>query len=285
MLNIAILLFLSGLLAGAVNFFVNYLELPFPKNTLLKDGEGDWPKPRTLWTAILGYAIVGIAGSFLTPLIDAIIGGLKGLELTNNIPKNPLYNYILFGYGLVFGYSTTRLLLSILDSIIKRLSKAEATIVNLNDIKEDFKSIQIKINATAQNVIDECEADFDANMSDCSGFVKAVASAFTVTLTGQADDIVDQICGEGWQLLADGVEAKNKADNGWLVVAGLKSTQNVPPQANGHVAIIVSGGLAQQRYPTGYWGKLGGVGEKNKTINWAWNKESRDKVIYSGRQI
>jgi len=138
----------------------------------------------------------------------------------------------------------------------------------------------------AQEIIDECEAKFEANKSDCNAFVKAVANKFSVNLTGQADSIVDQIRGVGWtQLNHDGVKAKEKADNGWLVVAGLKSSDNVPPQNNGHVAIIVSGGLDHQKYPTGFWGKLGGVGEKNKTINYAWNTQSRDKVFYSARKV
>lgn len=282
--NYAIILILSGILAGAVNFFVSYLELPFPQ-AALKGVEDEWPKPRTLWIAILGYAIVGMAGSFLTPLIDAIIGGLKGLEIVNNVPKSPFFSYVLFGYGLVFGYSTTRLLLSILDSIIKRLSKVETNLNNIKSQSADIKLLAVELSATAQSIIDECESNFEVNKSDCSGFVKAVASKFATTLTGQADNIVDQIKGTDWTILFDGVEAKEKADSGWLVVAGLKSSDNVPPQNNGHVAIIVSGGLAQQKYPTGYWGKLGGIGEKNKTINWAWNKDSRDKVTYSGKQV
>ena len=141
------------------------------------------------------------------------------------------------------------------------------------------------ITSNAADIINECESQFEANKSDCSGFAKAVAAAFSINFTGQADNIVSQIQGTGWTLLANGMEAKQKADNGWFVVAGLKSTDNVPPQANGHVAIIVSGPIAQQKYPSGYWGRLGGVGEKNKTINWAWNAASRDKVIYAAMQI
>lgn len=138
---------------------------------------------------------------------------------------------------------------------------------------------------TAQKIIDACEANFEAHKSDCSGFVKAVATGFAVVLEGQADNIVDQIKGEDWTVLKDGVDANDKANAGWFIVAGLKSTDHVPPQSNGHVAMIVSGGLAQDKYPTGYWGQLGGVGSKNKTINWAWNKDSRDHIIYSGKQV
>jgi hypothetical protein len=278
-------LLLSGILAGAVNFFVSYLELPFPKQGI-NGIDDDWPKPRSLWIAILGYLVVGIAGSSLTPLIDAIIGGLKGLEIVDNTPKNPaFFNYILFGYALVFGYSTTRLLLSILDSIIKRLLKVELSVTNIKHQQSTNRLPFTNPNPTAQQIIDECEANFETNKSDCSGFVKSVATAFSINLTGQADNIVDQITSSGWTILSDGIDAKNKADDGLFVVAGLKSFDNVPQQRNGHVAIIVSGELAQQKYPTGYWGKYGGVGEKNKTINWAWNRDSRDKVIYSAKPV
>ena len=87
------------------------------------------------------------------------------------------------------------------------------------------------------------------------------------------------------QLGKDGVAAKNKADAGWFVIGGLLSIKNVPPQDHGHVVVVVSGPLAQDKYPTAYWGKLGGVGEKNKTINWAWNVASRDNVIYSAKKL
>jgi hypothetical protein len=137
----------------------------------------------------------------------------------------------------------------------------------------------------AQKIIDACEANWDAHKSDCSGFLKAVATAFDITLTGQADNIVDEIQGDDWTGLTDGIEAKEKADAGWFVVAGMKSTDHIPPQSNGHVAMIVSGDLAQGKYPTGYWGQLGAVGAKNKTLNWAWNAASRDGVIYAGREV
>jgi len=137
------------------------------------------------------------------------------------------------------------------------------------------------MNPSAQHIINICEAKFDANADNCSGFVKAVSIELSVALSGQADDIVSQIQSGDWQQLADGIEAKTKADDGWLVVGGLQGAQNLPPQSHGHVAIVVSGPLAHGRYPSGYWGKLGSTGKKNTTINWAWNTDSRDKVIYA----
>ncbi len=41
--------------------------------------------------------------------------------------------------------------------------------------------------ANPQQIIDVCESNFDANSDNCSGFVKAVTSAFSVILNGQAE--------------------------------------------------------------------------------------------------
>jgi len=125
-------------------------------------------------------------------------------------------------------------------------------------------------------VVRACEADWEAHNRDCSGFVKAVAADLGITLTGQANDIVDQIGRVPWTSLNnDGLAAAQKAELGFLVIAGLKDTPN------GHVAVITPGPLAQGKYPTGYWGKLHGIGKKNTTINWAWNEDDRDNVTYS----
>jgi hypothetical protein len=141
------------------------------------------------------------------------------------------------------------------------------------------------MNPTAQRIIEACENVFDDNGEDCNKFAKAVATRFNVTLTGNANAIVDQIQGDGWTSLANGVEAKGKADDGWLVVGGLKGADQNPPKANGHVVIVVSGPLAQAKYPTAYWGQLGGSGDKNKTVNFAWTLADRDNVIYAARLI
>lgn len=139
------------------------------------------------------------------------------------------------------------------------------------------------MNPTAQKIIDACESAFDDNSDDCNKFAKAVTTQFGVTLTGNADAIVDQIQGDGWTALADGVEAKAKADDGWLVIGGLKGADQSPPADHGHVVIVVSGPLAQGKYPTAYWGRLGGGGENNKTINYAWKQADRDNVKYAAR--
>jgi hypothetical protein len=148
------------------------------------------------------------------------------------------------------------------------------------------------MNDKAQKISDTCKAKFEANKGDCNKFAIAVASQFSIHIAGLADDIVDQIKGDGWTKLVDGVDAKNKADDGWFVIGGLKAADTAPtPPAttvlHGHVVIVTSGPLAKNKYPTALWGSDAGIlpQPKKDTVNWAWNKLSVDKVIYSGRQI
>jgi hypothetical protein len=69
------------------------------------------------------------------------------------------------------------------------------------------------------------------------------------------------------------------------VIAGLKGGDQEIPSVHGHVVVVVSGLLANGKYPSAYWGRLGGIGDKNKTINWAWRAGDRDHVIYAARAI
>lgn len=130
-------------------------------------------------------------------------------------------------------------------------------------------------NTKSKKIIALCEKYWEQHKKDCSGFVKEVAGELGVKLHGQANEIVDQIQKMPWKTVKSGVEAKLQATNGMFVVGGLKDTPH------GHVVIVVPGPLSHGKYPTAYWGSLGGVPKKNTTINWSWNKQDRDKVIYS----
>nr|WP_294553793.1 hypothetical protein [uncultured Rhodopila sp.] len=125
----------------------------------------------------------------------------------------------------------------------------------------------------ADQIIAACERDWDTWRSDCSGFVKAVAADLGVFLSGQANDIVDAIAAR-WKPAKDGVEAAARAADGKFVIGGLKD------QPNGHVVVVVKGPLNRGKYPTAYWGQLGGIGEKETTINYSWGADDRDKVAY-----
>jgi hypothetical protein len=183
------------------------------------------------------------------------------------------------GQGLVFPHGITKIDVTVELKAVGRVA------VSLEG-PQSSKPLARILTATPQQIIDACEDNWDADKSDCSKFVKDVVATFGVTLTGQANDIVDQITSQPeWQQLNDGVAAKQAADNGQLVIAGLRGSEQTPPEDHGHVVVVVSGPLANNKYPSAYWGRLGGVGEKNKTINFAWKSADRDAVHYACRSV
>jgi hypothetical protein len=143
------------------------------------------------------------------------------------------------------------------------------------------------MNENAEKIANACESKFAVNKGDCNIFAIAVASDFNITLSGLADDIVDEIQTGEWIKLNDGIEAKAKADEGLFVIAGLKSVDTIPRATHGHLVVVLSGPLARDKYPTAMWGSLAGIlpSPGKNTINYSWNKASRDRVIYAARQI
>jgi len=122
-----------------------------------------------------------------------------------------------------------------------------------------------------QHIIDVCNANWEANKSDCNHFVKAVADALGVTLFDpgdNADAIVDKLSNApGWNAIPDRATVETQAAAGEFTIAGLKSTEFTPPRNNGHVVVVVNGDdQAHPGYPMAYWGTLNGVGQKDSSI-------------------
>lgn len=135
---------------------------------------------------------------------------------------------------------------------------------------------------TAEDILAACEAEWEAHKADCSGFVKAVAARLQIPLHGLANDIVATISQPPWLRLADGVQAEKAAAGGRFVVAGMRGSDQAAPAEHGHVVVVVKGEpLAHDRYPFAYWGRLGSVGRKNETLNFAWNPQDRDRIVYA----
>ncbi|MEJ0020917.1 MAG: hypothetical protein WDN25_31090 [Acetobacteraceae bacterium] len=131
-----------------------------------------------------------------------------------------------------------------------------------------------------------CEACFAANKGDCSAFARAVAARLDVPLAGLADAIADVLrSGPGWTPLPDGVAAAASARDGKLVLGALKGKEQAHPNAHGHVVVVVDGPLAREAYPSAYWGSLGGTPAQDKTVNFAWVAEDRDRVSYAAHDI
>lgn len=135
-------------------------------------------------------------------------------------------------------------------------------------------------------VRDACEACFDAHKDDCSGFARAVAASFDVELNGLAKDIVEALrAGGEWAKLQDGVAAADSAKAGKLVLGGLRGDEQFEHSNHGHVVVVVDGPLAHGRYPSAYWGSLGGTPAKFETTNWAWTEHDRDRVTYAEHEL
>jgi hypothetical protein len=142
--------------------------------------------------------------------------------------------------------------------------------------------------ASADEIIEACREarTVPANAANCNEFVIAVAAKCGITLSGNADQIMSEITGPGWEQLGhDGVKASAAAADGALVVGGM--TSQALGDAHGHVVIVVKGPLAHGKYPTAYWGSQnpairqdGGVGT---TVNYSFNTNDRDRVIYACR--
>lgn len=132
-----------------------------------------------------------------------------------------------------------------------------------------------------ERIIKACEKHWNAHRSNCSGFVKAVAKEIDILFPHpemNANQIIDYISswstGSWWEI-GSSKEAGTRADEGYFVLACLKS------EPNGHVAIVTSGHQpAHDKYPRGYWGSLNSVGKKNETMNYSFNKNDRDKATY-----
>jgi hypothetical protein len=69
------------------------------------------------------------------------------------------------------------------------------------------------------------------------------------------------------------------------VIGGLRGDEQFKHSNHGHVVVVIAGPLAHARYPSGYWGRLGGIGAKNETINWAWTEHDRDRVTYAAHDL
>jgi len=150
-------------------------------------------------------------------------------------------------------------------------------------------STMLVATSTADRIKQCCDRllKIPANAADCSGFAKAVGSEFGVTLTGQANDIVDQLTSaNGWTELGSddqaGKRAAAAAAKGEFVIGARKEA------GNGHVVVVVEGSpLAHGKYPFAYWGKLNDPANAgfDKTVNWAWDQASRDSVTYASRRV
>jgi endonuclease I len=176
MTTLIITLLIAGIIAGLIQYFVDFKGLPLyePPKSNAFDGDEEpsnwavfynWVKNH--WQ-FFGYLTIGIAGAFLTPLINEMIsGGLSGLLefkqyakcIFNHVDGTPecpepdnWYYLILFGYGIIFGYSSVRIIRSIGSLIIGNISlKQEEQKKKLEEAQKQIDDLKVKVTTlTAQ---------------------------------------------------------------------------------------------------------------------------------------
>jgi hypothetical protein len=158
MFTLVILLLLAGLLSGLVQYFVDFKGLPIYMPSSVNESFVDMPGFLTKIVNFLnkhwqffGYIVVGIAGAFLVPVIDQILH-LKGIDqylvcmrqagqaACEDKPWNLL---VIFGYGIISGYSSVRIIRGfgsfIIDNIGKDFEAQKVTIKKLQDEIENLK--------------------------------------------------------------------------------------------------------------------------------------------------
>lgn len=140
----------------------------------------------------------------------------------------------------------------------------------------------------SQALVQACKDSWDdsnltgvPNSTNCSGFVRSVAGRLNKLIVGgQADDLVSYMV-NNWQAVASGTDAAALAQQGVLVVAGLKSSDHTPARNNGHVAVIVPGPLYHGKYPCCWCGSSGSAqSQGDKSVGEVWNRSDRDNVVY-----
>jgi len=139
-------------------------------------------------------------------------------------------------------------------------------------------------NPTALQILNNCEAAFPANRTDCNHFVKAAMKNVLPNnyFDGlNADGIVAKLNdpAEGWTKTTSITQAITDAKNGCVVIAGM--TSNELNQAHGHLAIAVGcnggpSGPTGTIVPHAYAGSIGSEIARiaGKTLSWTFAAEA-----------
>ncbi|MFB9080579.1 endonuclease I family protein [Flavobacterium procerum] len=175
--TIIITLLLAGILAGLIQFFVDFKGLPIfqtASNSTNFDVEEKLSFLEKLYRFVkdhwqfFGYLTIGTAGAFLTPLINEATNNRLGIDVFKNYAEcilkqvegkpvclmpNGWYYLILFGYGIVFGYSSVRIIRSIGSLVLGNISfkqdeqqkKLEEAQKQINDLKEKLNTLTVQI--------------------------------------------------------------------------------------------------------------------------------------------
>ena len=147
-------------------------------------------------------------------------------------------------------------------------------------------------NILSREIIAICQGSLPLHYNDCSGFVRDVASQCGIFLLGNANEIITY-ASKAWvspsvdaTQLEKAFWARDKAQNGFLVVAGVEAA------GHGHVVVVIDGPLSRNAYPHAFWGQYHGLtvlGEivnvgftrGHGGINWSFGEKARERLLYA----
>ena len=149
--------------------------------------------------------------------------------------------------------------------------------------------------ATFRNIL-ETAYSTNGNEYNCSGFVRDVAAGIGVKIVGENADAQLDFMDRHWVRIKTALEATVLASRGFLVVAGVKSSDYNPPRKHGHVVIVRpvskkgavdSSDLDRGKYPRVWGGDIGRkyMSQGELSIGNMLRKEVRDTVRYYAPSI
>lgn len=142
--------------------------------------------------------------------------------------------------------------------------------------------------ATFRQILEQA---YESNEYNCSGFVRDTATRLGIRIVGDTADAQIDFMEMHWVHVRSGLEASVLASSGFLVVAGVKSTDYQPPKAHGHVVIvrpvlkegpISAADLDQGKYPRVWGGDIGRtyMTRGQRSVGEILRRQVRDAVRY-----
>jgi hypothetical protein len=138
-----------------------------------------------------------------------------------------------------------------------------------------------------QLVYDSTDAAGRRNAHNCSGFLRGAVKEAGFSVEGATADQQIEYMEKHWTKLGVGthVKAADAAQAGFLVVAGVKSSEYQPKRTNGHVVVLIPTD-PKQRYHGKYakaWG--GDIGKKymsngSLSVGEIFAVQVRDRIRY-----
>lgn len=144
--------------------------------------------------------------------------------------------------------------------------------------------------AKRSRVIAACKKNWDANKGDCSAFVRAVSQELGFTLSGQANDIYQEIQKDPWTRIGVGTQSSSvagiSAGEGKFVLAAMTGSPN------GHVAVVVdyrnafdSYSPSERNKAVASWGALHSVGADYQKITSSFTAADLARTLFAYQLI